>query len=307
MTRKLVTQNRNPVNSPHRLEMRLQLFGRGSIIHLEARQHQVSHRMGKKTHISNINTPRIDNLGRLFSLGPHLSTFRPNTTRSTPRLSRHGPQLFSLGFHLSYTRLHLFQLFVFISRRQRRNLLFDFRHDGQAGVADSISSRLGWRVRCGSGSARDVVVRSSPWSFFFPNFELDLIRNMILGIGVDVCHIPRIARLLAHTRFPARILSPPEHERFGLLGESERARFLAVRWAIKESAYKALYPVYKPTWKDLTFLTHESKKPVLTFHSNKEIRLHASVSHDGEYVFATVLAEHSHIPFIACASSPQPV
>ncbi|CAE6537224.1 unnamed protein product [Rhizoctonia solani] len=191
--------------------------------------------------------------------------------------------------------------------------------DANAAISFSISDMMGkqvWRIQsvvgwaggCAVDRVRHVMLLlGHRRGLFFPNFELDLIRNMILGIGVDVCHIPRIARLLAHTRFPARILSPPEHERFGLLGESERARFLAVRWAIKESAYKALYPVYKPTWKDLTFLTHESKKPVLTFHSNKEIRLHASVSHDGEYVFATVLAEHSHIPFIACASSPQPV
>ncbi|KAH7345260.1 4'-phosphopantetheinyl transferase superfamily [Rhizoctonia solani] len=114
---------------------------------------------------------------------------------------------------------------------------------------------------------------------------------MILGIGVDVCYVPRIARLASHTRFPAKILSIPEHERFNLLADSQRTRFLAVRWAIKESAYKALYPVYKPTWKDLTFLATESKKPVLTFQKNERIKLHASVSHDGEYVFATVMAE----------------
>ncbi|KDN42927.1 hypothetical protein RSAG8_06453, partial [Rhizoctonia solani AG-8 WAC10335] len=52
-------------------------------------------------------------------------------------------------------------------------------------------------------------------------------------MGVDVCHIPRIARLAAHPRFPARILSPLERERFGLLAESERTRFLAVRIRIQ--------------------------------------------------------------------------
>ncbi|ELU36123.1 ACPS domain-containing protein [Rhizoctonia solani AG-1 IA] len=117
---------------------------------------------------------------------------------------------------------------------------------------------------------------------------------MILGIGVDVCHVPRIARLATNPRFPARILSSSEHGRFNLLnGSTERIRFLAVRWAIKESAYKALYPSYKPTWKDLAFLTHrpETRKPTLTFAKHQEIKLHASVSHDEEYVFAAVLAE----------------
>ncbi|THH12630.1 hypothetical protein EW146_g7515 [Bondarzewia mesenterica] len=79
----------------------------------------------------------------------------------------------------------------------------------------------------------------------------------------------------------------------------KRRVFLAVRWAVKEAAYKALYPVVKPTWKELTFVRSGSKslKPVLQYQPlniEDAVRighLHASVSHDGEYVFATVLAE----------------
>ncbi|EED84726.1 predicted protein [Postia placenta Mad-698-R] len=105
----------------------------------------------------------------------------------------------------------------------------------------------------------------------------------ILGIGVDVLHVPRILELIKRrtaARLAARIL---------------------IRFSVKEAAYKALYPVAKPAWKELTF--HglqrgvDGRKPTLEFHpsmpSGQVGKLHASVSHDGEYVFTTVLVEES--------------
>lgn len=66
-----------------------------------------------------------------------------------------------------------------------------------------------------------------------------------------------------------------------------------------------MYPVVKPTWKEFTFLRiHDdvaNLKPVLEYRplkvdrgepvDNTVMKMHASVSHDGEYIFATVLAE----------------
>ena len=71
------------------------------------------------------------------------------------------------------------------------------------------------------------------------------------------------------------------------------------RWAIKEAAYKAIYHTVKPTWKELSYRTIEGQgfKPSLIYEpldiaeAVKLGRLHASVSHDGDYVFATVIAE----------------
>lgn len=66
---------------------------------------------------------------------------------------------------------------------------------------------------------------------------------------------------------------------------------------MKEAAYKAVFPVVLPTWKDFTFhslSTDGTRKPVLEHHSQGPKllgRMHASVSHDGEYVFTTVLVE----------------
>ena len=58
----------------------------------------------------------------------------------------------------------------------------------------------------------------------------------ILGIGVDLVHIPRIASLLGRRnpeRFAAKILSTQEYNQWVSLGASEpfaRLRFLAVRY-----------------------------------------------------------------------------
>jgi holo-[acyl-carrier protein] synthase len=71
------------------------------------------------------------------------------------------------------------------------------------------------------------------------------------------------------------------------------------RWCVKESAYKALYPAIRPTWKDFTFrsLGEQGEKPVLEYNpAGKEITLgniHVSASHDGEYVFTAVIIEGS--------------
>ncbi|KAF9646497.1 4'-phosphopantetheinyl transferase [Thelephora ganbajun] len=137
----------------------------------------------------------------------------------------------------------------------------------------------------------------------------------IIGIGVDIVHTPRIASLVVR-RTPARLatrilsrrelcewetLSPPISSVPGPITEgnldeimTERwFRFLTVRWAIKEAAYKALFPLYKPTWKDLTVSKAPmgGGKPTLTFENSAKVELHVSVSHDGEYTIANVLAE----------------
>ncbi|KAI0637867.1 4'-phosphopantetheinyl transferase [Trametes polyzona] len=126
----------------------------------------------------------------------------------------------------------------------------------------------------------------------------------ILGIGVDIVHLPRIIQLMER-RTPAklahRILSAKELAVWNAFRAEEaarRTRYLAVRWGVKEAAYKALFPLARPTWKDFTFhsLSPDGlRKPMLEYHTDDEAafswKLHASVSHDGDYVFATVLAE----------------
>lgn len=142
---------------------------------------------------------------------------------------------------------------------------------------------------------------------------------MILGIGQDIVHLPRIAALVARRgpeRFAHRILSRKELD--GWKPQSrDSLRYLAVRYApyfyrrmtafvkrrrfsVKEAAYKALYPI-RPTWKELSYIGFASlypgSKPMLTYDTaisenrDKIGRLHVSVSHDGEYVASTVIVE----------------
>ena len=70
------------------------------------------------------------------------------------------------------------------------------------------------------------------------------------------------------------------------------------RWAVKEAVYKAVYPIVKPTWHDFTLQKPaESPKPELVYHPKDSQlplrlgRMHTSMSHDGDYTFATVIVE----------------
>ncbi|KAJ7667957.1 4'-phosphopantetheinyl transferase superfamily [Mycena polygramma] len=122
----------------------------------------------------------------------------------------------------------------------------------------------------------------------------------VLGIGVDVVHVPRIAALLLRypRRLPSRILSPDEAATEPhLLADPT---FIAVRWAVKEAAYKALYPHHLPRWKDLSYYgLNNGRKPMLVYrppppHDANIGDIHVSVSHDGAYVFASVLVQAVH-------------
>ena len=139
----------------------------------------------------------------------------------------------------------------------------------------------------------------------------------IIGVGVDIVHISRIVSLVARrtpAKFASRILSPSEFREWEILSPpttststsnvtprnsnpigEEWVRFLVVRWAIKEAAYKALFPSHKPTWKELSVSKEpgDGGKPRVRFGFGRfeNVRLHVSVSHDGEYTIANVLAE----------------
>jgi holo-[acyl-carrier protein] synthase len=136
----------------------------------------------------------------------------------------------------------------------------------------------------------------------------------IIGVGIDIVHARRIASLVVRrtpTKLASRILSRREFQEWEMISSAVSVRrpitkggldivmaekwfrFLIVRWTVKEAAYKALFPLYKPTWKDLTVskVQEDGGKPRLVFENFPEVKLHVSVSHDGEYTVANVLAE----------------
>ncbi|GAA5824354.1 hypothetical protein JCM5353_007038 [Sporobolomyces roseus] len=135
---------------------------------------------------------------------------------------------------------------------------------------------------------------------------------MIVGIGADLLHLPRLRSLLTRRtpqQFASRILSKEElrewKERQNGWNTKQMESYLALRWTAKEAAYKALYPHVKPTWKDLVVKKLE-KKPILEFsplflssstarHSLDsaldQLKIHLSVSHVGDMMVAYVVVE----------------
>ncbi|KAI9316613.1 4'-phosphopantetheinyl transferase [Dichotomocladium elegans] len=125
---------------------------------------------------------------------------------------------------------------------------------------------------------------------------------MILGIGVDIVYLPRIAGLVARRgRGPLarRILSPVEHKEFihrfpkDDQQMTEQVIYLGSRWCVKEAAYKALYPVCRLEWKQVT-VAKEQDKPVLKLSNGADGivgRSHVSLSHDTDYAVAQVIFE----------------
>ncbi|POY75195.1 hypothetical protein BMF94_1827 [Rhodotorula taiwanensis] len=129
---------------------------------------------------------------------------------------------------------------------------------------------------------------------------------MLLGVGVDLLSLARLRSVLSRrnpARLAARILSDVEVKEWHALStKAERSeQFLALRWAAKEAAYKALYPAVIPRWADLT-VSKQGPKPVLSFSNSPRfprpsepdfdrIRMHLSVSHDADLLIAYVVAE----------------
>lgn len=175
----------------------------------------------------------------------------------------------------------------------------------------------------------------------------------ILGIGIDILHVPRlrqlaqrrkclsndvsaganecskghrIGELAALNKLAKRILCDSEWEEYHDLAQSQSEtsatythleQFIANRWSAKEAAYKALYPKWVVSWKELC--VHKpgasdgsvnvgpleqkgfrTRKPSLSFSEEWRSKhpdissipkLHLSLSHDGEYVVANVLVE----------------
>ncbi|KAI7900423.1 4'-phosphopantetheinyl transferase [Cokeromyces recurvatus] len=127
---------------------------------------------------------------------------------------------------------------------------------------------------------------------------------MILGIGVDIVHLSRIAAIISRRgrdRFARRILSPIECKEFQLncssssFDDQKQLTYLSSRWCIKEATYKALYPIHKLEWKQVTSFNLENKgKPEIDIVNSEKYgiqKAHLSLSHDGEYAISQVILE----------------
>ena len=114
----------------------------------------------------------------------------------------------------------------------------------------------------------------------------------IVGVGVDVVDVGRLARALART---------PGLER-RLFTDGERGRSapsLAARFAAKEAVAKALGAPGGLRWRDAEVVTGERGRPHLALHGGVRQEAtaqgigtwHLSLSHDGGLAMAVVVAE----------------
>lgn len=124
---------------------------------------------------------------------------------------------------------------------------------------------------------------------------------MIIGVGVDLVRIARIRQAIERwqDRFLERVFTPDE------LAYARRRRdpaeHLAARFAAKEAALKALGTGLSMgvRWREMEVRRERGEPPRLTLTGRtaalgaaRGVRtLHVSLTHDGEYAMAQVLAE----------------
>ncbi|RSH94045.1 hypothetical protein EHS25_006699 [Saitozyma podzolica] len=138
---------------------------------------------------------------------------------------------------------------------------------------------------------------------------------MLLGIGIDILSLSRFEGVIARRGFQVvakRICCARELDEFGALRDDPglRIRYLSGRWAIKEAAYKSLYPHVRTTFRSfdlrkskgsgqpkLHLIGHTTSKPEQSHgdgDSNidvEEVDLVASLSHDAGVVVGVVIAQ----------------
>jgi holo-[acyl-carrier protein] synthase len=125
---------------------------------------------------------------------------------------------------------------------------------------------------------------------------------VILGLGMDVVEIGRIARILdgppgVAERFLARVYTPAE--RAACDGRRDRAAAYAARFAAKEAGYKALAVAPGARWRDFEVNRPAGSAPVLVLRGAAEAaaevrgvsRVHLTLTHDGGIAAATVVLE----------------
>jgi holo-[acyl-carrier protein] synthase len=122
---------------------------------------------------------------------------------------------------------------------------------------------------------------------------------VIVGLGIDVASIPRIAQSLERfgDRFWTRILTP--NEQADLAGRVDRATAMAGRFAAKEAASKALGGPRDVLWHDIEVRKGPLGAPVLELRGRalpylerlRIARSHLSITHDAGVAAAVVILE----------------
>jgi holo-[acyl-carrier protein] synthase len=124
---------------------------------------------------------------------------------------------------------------------------------------------------------------------------------MIVGTGIDIAEVPRIAASIARfgQRFVRRIFTEGEIRYCD--GKANRVERYAARFAAKEAAMKAIGTGWNHgvTWKDVEVSRMPGGRPTITFHGKAAefaVKLGAkhvalSLTHTAEHAIAQVILE----------------
>ncbi|AOG60648.1 holo-[acyl-carrier-protein] synthase [Spiroplasma helicoides] len=103
------------------------------------------------------------------------------------------------------------------------------------------------------------------------------------NIGIDIVQVNRIK---LDKDFIARILHKDEFEFFNnIVDESEKIRFVAGRWAVKEAIFKVIDENISP--KNIS-IGYKNKKPIILNDNLQNIII--SISHEKDYAVAVALS-----------------
>ena len=122
---------------------------------------------------------------------------------------------------------------------------------------------------------------------------------MILGIGIDISDIDKIAKSIESEAFQRKVFTPAELKSCGKIKNS--AECFAGKFAAKEALMKALGAgIRQEVWfTQIEVLSDESGKPYINVSGEAEKRLqqsgakhvHVSISHSGGMAVAVVVLE----------------
>jgi len=122
---------------------------------------------------------------------------------------------------------------------------------------------------------------------------------MILGIGIDITEIERIAKSIESEAFQRKVFTSAELK--SCMEIKNSAECLAGKFAAKEAFMKALSAgIRQQVWfMQIEVLNDESGKPYITVSGEAERRLqqsgaqqmHVSISHSGGMAVAVVILE----------------
>ncbi|MFC5530376.1 holo-ACP synthase [Cohnella yongneupensis] len=132
------------------------------------------------------------------------------------------------------------------------------------------------------------------------------MKSAIVGIGLDVVEMERIAGVLASPagdRFVARVLTANERDVFQRLTAKKRTQYVAGRFALKEAVVKALGCGIGSIvgFQDIEAMPDELGKPVCFISAEalerlgrkgQPLRLHVAITHERSIAAATALIEN---------------